>query len=240
MKTNQEQIGHYAQKNKAESGSALIYVLIAIALFAALSFTLSRQTDTGETRRLSSDRADIMATQLISTAAQVKSAIDQMFFTGSQINDLNFELPSDANFEIGSPIHKVFHPSGGGIIPPVLSPSVMSEVTTDPPAGWYLGRFNNIEWSQSSAHDVILVAYQINRAACEHINKSITGSMNIPNLNSGNLEQLFIDVFYHSGANVDITTGTGGNCEACHNQTSLCISNSARSAYAFYTVIANQ
>ena len=33
---------------KAEQGNALIYVLIAIVLFAALSFTLSNQTDTSE------------------------------------------------------------------------------------------------------------------------------------------------------------------------------------------------
>ena len=83
MKTNKEQ----------ESGNALIYVLIAIALFAALSFTLARQSDTGEAGTLSDERAELYATQIISYAAQTKSALDQMLFIGTDIDDLDFIAP---------------------------------------------------------------------------------------------------------------------------------------------------
>ena len=117
-------------------------MLIAIALFAALSFTLGRQSDTSEVGSLEGERAELYASQLISYATQTKSAIDQMLFTSaSDIDDLDFMAPTDANFETAPVIHKVYHPQGGGLIPGTLPAQVVAEVTNDPEPGWYLGRF---------------------------------------------------------------------------------------------------
>ena len=69
MKTNREHINARA----LERGNAMIYVLIAIALFAALSFTLARQGDDGEASDMSDARAELYATDMISYAAQAKA-----------------------------------------------------------------------------------------------------------------------------------------------------------------------
>lgn len=241
MKTNQEHIASHPHKNKSEKGNALIYVLIAIGLFAALSFTLSRQTSTGSGEQIDTDRQQLYATQMISTASQLKSAIDQMLFSGSSIADLNFTLPGDTNFETGSHIHKVYHPLGGGITPPQLASYAIDQTDTDPVAGWYMGSFNNIDWTESAGNDVILVAYQIPETMCGLINEKITGNTTIPALVSASLREVFIDGSIYSGANSELTTSTSGDiCEECNNMASLCVSNPSGSMYAFYTVVADQ
>lgn len=236
MKTNHERFIN----SPGERGNALIYVLIAIALFAALSFTLGRQTDTDEAGALSNEKAELYATQLISYATQAKSAVDQMIFTGSQINDLIFMLPTDANFNTAPHIHKVYHPEGGGLNPGRIPDEAVDQNTTDPVAGWYMGRFNNVEWTASAGMDVFLVAYQINQRVCELINEKINGSIAIPTM-ADSIRETMIDDALYTGTNVDLTTDTAGDiCEDCHNVSSLCVENQAGNAYGFYTILADQ
>lgn len=223
---------------KGERGNALIYVLIAIALFGALSFTLSRQTDTSEAGGLSDEIAELRATQLISYSAQVKSAIDQMLFTGaSSIDELDFTVPTDASFDSGTLIHKVYHPQGGGITPGTLPEDAVAQVITDPVAGWYMGRFNSIEWTASASSEVLLTAFQIDEKVCGLVNEKITGSTTIPSATVA-LRNLLIEDSLHGGTNQDITTKTSPNCADCDELGSLCVEEGG--LYAFYTVIADQ
>lgn len=235
MKTKDE---HFINRHKAERGNALIYVLIAIALFAALSFTLSRQTNTDEAGNLDDERAKFYATQLISYAGQANSVIDQMLFTGSDIADLNFLLPGEVGFNTAPHIHKVYHPEGGGLNKTNINDGAVTQNITDPPAGWYLGMFNNIDWTDSTDDDVILVAYQLKRSVCEQINKIINGSIAIPTMQSSIRETMIDDALY-LGTNEELTTATVADiCFECNNVQSLCVENQAQTAYGFYSILA--
>lgn len=246
------------KNRRGERGNALVYVLIAIALFAALSFTLGRQTDTSEAGALSEQKAELYATQLISYAAQVRSAVDQMMFTAATdiggtnggANGLDFTAPTDPAFDTGTLIHKVYHPQGGGITPATLPSEVIAEVTNNPEPGWYLGRFNNVEWTAlgpgNSAgpagavapfEEVILVAYQINESVCGLINEKINGSSAIPTMTS-TLRDTLIDDTLHGGTNVELTTDAGDICPECENLGSLCVQEGG--IFGFYTIIADQ
>ncbi len=226
-------------KTNRERGNALLYVLIAIALFAALSMTLGRQTDTSEAGALSNQKAEMYATQLMAYAAQAKSSVDQMLFSGTGIGDLDFALPNQAAFN--SPSNRldlVYHPDGGGLNPGRLPPEAIAQNTTDPAAGWYMGRFNNVEWTPSTATDVLLVAYQIKKAVCEKINAKITGSAAIPVL-TDSIADIMIDDIFHSGVNVDFMTDPLGTpvCADCHKKSSLCVEDQATGRYGFYSLI---
>ncbi|MCC6598836.1 MAG: hypothetical protein IT559_08605 [Alphaproteobacteria bacterium] len=228
-------------KSQRESGNALIYVLIAVALFAALSMTLGRQTDTSEAGTLSGEKAELAATRMISYAAQTKSAIDQMLFGGTAIDDLDFTAPTDAAFETEPPANylKVYHPVGGGLTPATLPAESIGGSSATPPPGWYLGRFNTVDWTKSAAEDVILLAYQIRPEICARINLKITGSTTIPTMSSAIKLTLIDDaVPAHGGANTPLTTDTGEICPECRNQASLCVQEGG--LYAFYTIIADQ
>lgn len=230
-------------KYKTQRGNALIYVLIAIALFAGLSFVLARQSDTSESSSLTEERAEIAASQILSYASQAKQALDQMLFTGARIDDLDFILPSDAAFNTPPTIYKVHHPGGGGLTRGNIPQEAMGSTVTTPPAGWYMGRFNNVEWTPTSASDIILTAYSLDRLVCERINEKITGNTTIPQLTDSIKETMIDDATpgYGGGANTDLTTDAAGDiCPACHNLVSLCVQNQAGDVYGFYSVLVDR
>lgn len=212
-----------------EDGNALVYVLIAIVLFAALGFTLSRNMSGSNTNEVDAARADLYAVELIAYTAQVKSILDQMSFTGTQISNLDFTKPGEAGFNTAPHIHKVFHPQGGGLTSTNLPPRIIKEKSTNPEAGWYLGLFNNVEWTRGTGTDVILTAHQISKAVCRAINDKITHSTTIPVL-SGDLEDYLVD----TGTNNEFTTGA---CADCEGYVALCISNNSADTYSFYSII---
>jgi hypothetical protein len=237
-----------------ERGNALIYVLIAIALFAALSMTLGRQTDTGEASSLSDERAELYATQLIAYAAQAKSSVDQMMFSGGKIETLDFTLPGAAGYDTGSALDKikrVYHPDGGGLIAENLPEEAAAYTGNDPEAGWYMGRFNNVEWTklgpgntsgpggtEAPFEDVILVAYGINEKICEKINEKVKGSPAIPQM-TATIRNVMIDDAYHTGVNAHLTTVLPGApvCADCDELSSLCVEDSAGNIFGYYSVL---
>jgi hypothetical protein len=229
---------------RSESGNAMIYVIIIIALFAALSFLLSRQSDTGESGTVSRERVNIAATQIMQNAASLQAAIEQMTYTGARLADLDFIPPSDGSFEDGGDSLKVFHPDGGGVTLPKLPTDAIHEVSSTPGAGWYIGRFNNIEWSAPDANgdpleDVVIVAYQISKAVCERINQQLTGDPALPVL-SGTASKFFIEApRYHAGPNEDFETAdcTGRSCEGVP---ALCVENSTHDSWSFYSLVLAQ
>jgi hypothetical protein len=237
MKTKRE---HFCKNN--EHGNALVYVLIAIILFAALSFTLSRQTDTNESSDIPSAHAESYAAQIIAYAATAKSALDQMLIAGTKINDIDFTLPSQAGFNIAPTITKIYHPDGGGLTPSRLPSQSIQQNIPDPVAGWYMGRFNNVEWTKTSANDVILIAFQINKKTCEALNLKITGSTAIPKMTATIRNVMIDDAFFGGSGNTDLTTdpSVAPICAECHGRSSLCIEDSASTTYGFYTIIADQ
>ena len=50
----------------------------------------------------------LATTRILTVAAQVDSAVQQMTFSGSTIANLDFVLPGQAAFNTGSDIHKAF------------------------------------------------------------------------------------------------------------------------------------
>lgn len=217
---------------KKQSGNALIYVLIAIALFGALGFTLARQTNNSDTGEIDDAKAQIYATEFLTYSAQVRSVLDQMIFSGSNISNLDFTLPGASGYSSAPYVHKVYHPQGGGLMHSNLPTSAVVQISSSPAAGWYLGHFNNVEWSPSTSNDVILTAHQISRTICEKINESITGSSTIPSL-SGALDDFLIDTSTNSDLDV-------AACAACEGYSTLCVSNAAGDTYSFYTVAAER
>ncbi|MCB9973086.1 MAG: hypothetical protein H6854_00820 [Rhodospirillales bacterium] len=215
-----------------QKGNAFIYVLIAVILFAALSFVLMQQEDSKETGTLSPETAKILSTQLITTATQIKGALDQMIFAGTTPEEFDFRKPGA--FGATPHVDKVFHPEGGGVtLPPLPDNALPSTALSGPNSGWYLGRFNNVEWTPTTEDDVILTAYGIDRMVCEEINRTLTGSTTIPVLGA-EAKNLLVDDGEYSGSNADFTIASCGTCESV---ASLCVANPAQTAYAFYNVL---
>lgn len=223
-------------------GNATIYVLIVVALFAALGFVLTRQSDTSESSHVGSEKADIIAGQILAYPPQVKQAIDMMTMSGSDPSDLDYTQPGQAGFNTAPTIKKIYHPDGGGLNLAALPATAIAQSSTNPAAGWYLGSFNNIEWTTTTAKDIVLVAYQISQDMCKRINYKLTGSESIPVLND-TIPDLLISKdnppgnAVHTGTNADFMAA---NCAACNGHPSLCVGDTSGTRYGFYSIIVNR
>jgi hypothetical protein len=227
-----------------QAGNAMIYVLLVIALFAALGFLLMRGSNTNETDSLTEEKDNIYTGQIMGAPMQMKQALDQMTYSGAHVNKVlpadhtvNFALPQDSvNFSSGSNADKFFHPEGGGAIMPHLPDESVSKIgSADPAPGWYVGRFNNVEWTPSDKQDVVMTAYQIAEKICAQINQKLTGSDAIPVLSAPANRVLIADAASATaGANIEFTSA---DCTECYGQPAMCVRDGAAGPFAFYSVI---
>ncbi len=217
-------------------GNAMIYILLAIALLGGLTMTMMRGNETGGDD-LSQDEAELLATQVIAYAATTKQAVDQMIMSGTPVNSLNFILPNDPAFNTGSNIHKVFHPAGGGLNYKKADAKIFSNGQAPPAVGWYIEKFNNVEWTPTTENDVILTAYGISKKVCEAVNKKLLGSNTILPFATANMRTSLISASLHP---MGQTSFTAANCPTCAEKPSACTIATDGTTHAFYSIIVAQ
>lgn len=105
-------------KPRRQSGNVLFVILIAVALFAALSYVVTQER-TG-TKDISEDKANLLASQITSYASSVAGAVLRLKNIGGCTDEMiSFENPLVSGYlNSNAPADKhchVFHPSGGGL-----------------------------------------------------------------------------------------------------------------------------
>lgn len=107
-------------KNKS-AGNALFLILIAVALFAALSYAIT-QSSRGGGANVSREQMQIKASQLISKMAEWRAAVQRMRAAGIPADKIRFHPdnnPSPPCTETDGTC--LFTPEGGGITMPNVS-----------------------------------------------------------------------------------------------------------------------
>lgn len=105
-------------RRRYERGNAFIFILLGIALFAGLAFTISRSMRSQTTTTLSSRDADLAATDIMSYNQALARAVDRVRRKGCSENDISFEQDNILGYEHGAAVPdkcKIFHPDGGNI-----------------------------------------------------------------------------------------------------------------------------
>ena len=215
----------------SERGNALVYVLIGVALFAALSYTLTRNAQTGNTG-LDNEKSTLYANQIISHSQQVGQVVQQMLMTGSTINDIDFVKPGEAGYTTAPHQHKAFHPSGGGA--PIFNDAnedLFEKANAN--RGWQGQAGTNIEWTATTANDLIYSFLYVSGSICAKINNILNGNETIPA--DSNLD---FSVHFINGGGDDDTLETA-DCAGCESVYSQCVLDSGTD-YIFYNVIASQ
>ena len=219
-----------AMTKRQQGGNAMIYVLIALALFGFLTITLSRSNDQADGQDIDDEQAELYAIELIEYAASAQAAVDRMIITGSTIDELDFVAPDDADFNTPPHHHKVYHPQGGGLN---YRPSLPEAVQVVGSSGWFHSKLSNIEWTPSANLDVSFNALRIPPKICSTINNTITGSTNIPSLATSGLSSFFEE----GGANNSIDAT---ECSDCEGYFHLCVVDTTGTFYGYYNIIAAQ
>lgn len=107
------------RKQNVQSGNVLFLILIAVALFAALSYAVTNSTRSGG-GNASSEKDSLSAAAITQYGSAVSVAIQRMMLSNNcSETDISFETDlSDYDFVHSPPARdqcKLFHPAGGGI-----------------------------------------------------------------------------------------------------------------------------
>src|SRR5262249_311305 len=102
----------HEKSSRRESGNVLFLILIAVALFAALSYAVTQSSRSGG-GDASSETSLVNSAQITHYPSSVRTAIIRMMVSkGVDATQLEFDSPSD--FGSSSATYGVFHPSAGG------------------------------------------------------------------------------------------------------------------------------
>lgn len=214
--------------DKNQRGNAMIYILLALALFGFLTLTLSKQSNQSDSQDLSDELAKLYANELIEYVSSAQQAVDMMLSTGSEIDELSFVNPTSATFNTPPHIHKLFHSQGGGLN---FQTNFNDKIQNGVGSAWVFKNDTNVEWTDSTANDVILSAYFIRREVCQEINRIITGNTAIPVTANPHAN------YFTSGGGTDFDST---ECAACEGFHTLCVENDSNDNYTYYTIISGQ
>lgn len=163
----------------SQQGNVLFLILIAVVLFAALSYAITQSNrGSGNATR---ETTNVAASSIMQYTMLVRVGMDRMLLGGKTIDDLSFVLPSEAGFNT-APKNEVFNPNGGGVPAPLYSPEqVESNGTTT--GYWFFPKKKVIKDVGSAQPETVAILTNVKRALCEQINFHNTNTTTIPDAN---------------------------------------------------------
>lgn len=250
-------------KHPESSGNVLFLILIAVALFAALSYAVTSSSKSGGSG-ISKDKAKIAASQILQYATAIEQAITRIkVINGCNDKQVSFErAPFDGSdtgyLNPNSPADKrchVFHPDGGGQSYRDIEQSWLSGLAALPAwhgefvfsgkdcvpdigSGQGPGCWNNGTRSDS---ELIIALLDVNEEICNEINRqfdlSKADSTGFGNFYSGSTDPQYR--FKGTYGNISATT-SGHIADAgaiLRGQTTACFYNGNAARDTFYHVL---
>lgn len=210
-------------KNHAAAGNAFLYILIAIVLFAGLTFVMSRGHDSGDKTVLNQAELQSTVQRLLSYVNQTSQGWLQQSNTGTDLDELDLTLPSDVTFNNAPTIHKLFHPDGGGVVYRDMNEALF-RASAAAPVGWNFVLVN-ADWSATAGDDLIMTYMNIKESLCAKINDMVRDDATIPTVTVN-----FTNTFVNASAPL-----MEAACPECKIYSSLCVQNTG--IYAFYNIL---
>lgn len=199
-----------------ERGSIIVWILIAVALFAALNYTFS-QGFRGGAENIGKEKAKLVATELIEYGGSIREAVQMLRINGCEDNEISFEnnivsgynnpsAPTDDTCD-------VFEPEGAGLSWTTLTEDAWDDVDGNSGLQLFSG-FHCVDGVGNCNLDGYLMffLYDTKTAVCEAVDEQmdIDISSGIPTENfSGDK---FQGIYGTSGASKISFTGKPTGC----------------------------
>lgn len=226
---------------KTEAGNVLVYLLVAVALIGALSFAITRTSSDGGD--ISSERAKVVATDLIEYTNILANATGQLRLRGCTLAQLNFDHADLTGYDNTSAPDDgtcdIFHLNGGGV-----------QYTAPPVDGVNVTDLDNNVWGFYGDNTINQVGTDCTSAACtdliaaaQYIRKDVCMKVNdllgIENLDDAPPSDTHLDTAKFTGTmgySVQIADEAGG--EALITRRAGCYSKTGGTpTYVFYKVL---
>ena len=197
---------------RGEAGNVLFLILIAVALFAALSYAVTQSTRSGG-GDASKEKSLVSSAALTQYPASLKTAITRMNISGGvDIGNLNFAKPgttiytnlvNDATATSSTAQNvrtknAVFHPEGGGALYTEAPKDVVTLSTNGP---WIFNANNEVEnigttssttSVTASTADLMAILPDVTKSICDKIHEQLginkttysTAALNLTNMDT--------------------------------------------------------
>lgn len=164
-----------------ERGNAFFFILLGVAMFAALAYTVASGMRGGSTTQLSGQRASLAASDILGQAQKIDRGVNRLRTRSVSENDISFANTKDPQFEHSSPQptrHRVFHKEGGNvsyISPPPGANNGSEWFFTGATCMVGIGNGDTANCSTSGSRDeeLLMVLPNMNAAVCQEINKRL-------------------------------------------------------------------
>jgi len=171
-------------RRQSEKGNILFLILLAVVLFAALSYAVT-QSMRGGGGNAGSETSLVNSAVLSQYPVGVRAAILRMIVDGTDVTTLNFDPPSVfSTMTDGEKALGVFHADGGGASFAYIPTDALATLSST--ARWVFTRNFGIEdigntatGSGDTGKDIVAIAPGISETLCAKINEEL-GVSSIP------------------------------------------------------------
>lgn len=240
-------------RRQSQGGNVLFLILIAVALFAALSYVVTQSTrsGTGSTER---EKNILSSAQMTQYPTALRTALIRMVLAGTGIENIKFNDPDNFGTSVNA---EVFHPSGGGATyqdaPADLSSAGTSQLHWFYNASFFvpgIGLDSDTSGVGISGNDVIAFLPGVSAGVCKQTNDQlglkltdcVAGDLTngVPTVAAADAEirkSLDKDNDFPTSSSTPIRIETGASCEPYSRQASGCFHTTSPDQYVFYSVL---
>ena len=236
---------------KNSSGNVLFLVLIAVALFAALSYAVTQSSRSGGPNTVK-ETATINSSVLSQYTASLRAALQRMTTDNHNLLELEFNTP-DHFTDLTSEASGVMHPNGGGVIYE-RAPAALLDATANPTGQWIFTlnfEVAGIATSVASSVDgneLLALLPGVTKDVCTQANTRLGIATTPFPSESGaayssqmlsNLNGYYMDDDYVLPS-AEIVIGGGASDEALLGKAEGCYYESTAKQYVYYSVLSER
>lgn len=170
-------------RHHPESGSALIFIFLGVALFAALSFAVMNMGRSSGGTGLKSELTDLQAGDIIQFGQNVRTAVQKLSIENVPDSQIAFDtaaLEDYSNTGCTSDSCRVFSSAGGGATYTLPDPKLLDEkrMNEDQYGSWYFTGANEVTGAGTDADgadskDLLAILPWLKKDICLAINKGL-------------------------------------------------------------------
>jgi hypothetical protein len=163
------------QYKDTERGNALFLILIAVVLFAALSFAIT-QSNRSTGSSAGEETNTVSGSNVTQYGSAIRTGLTRLLVRGITLEDVLFDIPGSTDYDTVHPTRQVFHPRGGAVVFQEPDSNLVEA------GGKWVFFFAAVRDMATTAPDAVAVLTNVKRGVCQQINRNIFGSTTIPTL----------------------------------------------------------
>lgn len=235
---------------KNSSGNILFIVLIAVALFAALSYAVT-QSSRGGGEGTAKETSTINAAVLSQYTASLRASLQRMTTDNHDLLSLEFNAPDDFSNLTSSSVG-VFHPSGGGVIYEMGPSALIDNLGGNPTGQWIMTLNFEVKGIGTDAtgslngNDLTAFMVGVKKEVCEQLNKRLgINTMPTENATTYSIDMITNQQTYYMDhdyilPSAESVIGAGAGDSVLAGKAEGCYYESAAKSYVYYSVLSER